>query len=55
MFDFFTDSDPTHGIVQFVDQDTAKSENLAYTQDDGTIVLAVDDQTVLQPNQPRKS
>ena len=55
MFDFYTDSDPTHGLVEFVDRDTAQQDNLAYVQDDGTIVLAVDDQTTLQLNQPRKS
>ncbi|TCD71739.1 hypothetical protein EIP91_005505 [Steccherinum ochraceum] len=55
MFDFYTDADPTHGTVKFVDEQTAKDEQLAYVQDDGTIVLAVDDQTQLQVNQPRKS
>ncbi|THH27512.1 hypothetical protein EUX98_g6672 [Antrodiella citrinella] len=54
-FDFYTDADPTHGLVTFVDKDTAKTDNLAYVQSDGTIVLAVDDQTTLQPNQPRNS
>ena len=55
MFDFFTAADPTHGLVDFVDKATAQSNQLAYVQDDNTIVLAVDDKAVLQPNQPRKS
>ncbi|KAH8091655.1 glycoside hydrolase family 16 protein [Cristinia sonorae] len=55
MFDFFTAPDPTHGLVNFVDQKTADKENLAYVQDDGTIVLAVDDKAKLQLNQPRNS
>ncbi|KAI0664261.1 glycoside hydrolase family 16 protein [Cubamyces menziesii] len=40
-WDFFTGSDPTHGNVNFVDGDDASK--LAYVQDDGTVVLAVDD------------
>ncbi|RDX49175.1 glycoside hydrolase family 16 protein [Lentinus brumalis] len=39
-WDFFTDADPTHGLVQFVGGDEASK--LAYVQDDGTVVLAVD-------------
>ncbi|KAH9913969.1 glycoside hydrolase family 16 protein [Epithele typhae] len=39
-WDFFTDSDPTHGLVNYVDGDAAKS--LAYVQSDGTAVIAVD-------------
>ena len=40
-WDFFTDADPTHGLVNFVDGDAAKK--LAYVQSDNTVVLAVDD------------
>ena len=39
-WNFFTDADPTHGLVDFVSGDEASK--LAYVQDDGTIVLAVD-------------
>lgn len=40
-WDFFTEADPTHGLVNFVSgKDAAK---LAYVQDDGTAVIAVDD------------
>ena len=55
MFDFFTDSDLTHGQVTFVGRQEAKDSKLAFVQDDGTIVLGVDDKTVLQPGQNRKS
>ena len=55
MFDFFTESDPTHGQVTFVGREEAKASKLAFVQDDGTIVLGVDDKTVLQPGQNRKS
>ena len=40
-WNFFTDADPTHGLVNFVDGDAAKK--LAYVQSDNTVVLAVDD------------
>ncbi|CDO69351.1 Glycoside Hydrolase Family 16 protein [Trametes cinnabarina] len=40
-WDFFTGADPTHGNVKFVGGDDAAK--LAYVQDDGTVVLAVDD------------
>ena len=55
MFTFFTSSDPTHGMVDFVSKSEAQSAGLAYVQDDGTIVLAVDDTTQLKPGQNRKS
>ncbi|KAI0079374.1 hypothetical protein K474DRAFT_649827 [Panus rudis PR-1116 ss-1] len=55
MFDFFTESDPTHGRVTFLGKDDAKKANLTYVQDDGTIVMAVDDYTTLSPGQNRNS
>lgn len=54
-FNFFTQSDPTHGSVRYVDQDEATRDGLAYVQADGTVVLAVDDKTVLAPGQNRRS
>jgi len=54
-FDFFTEADPTHGLVDFVSKDEAMNSGLAYVQDDGTIVMGVDDQTQLSPGQNRKS
>jgi len=54
-FDFFTASDPTHGLVDFVSQSEAQSAGLAYVQSDNTIVLAVDSTTQLALNEPRKS
>jgi hypothetical protein len=44
-WDFFSGSDPTHGLVQFLDQKSATSAGLAYVQSDGTTVLAVDNTT----------
>ncbi len=55
MFTFFTSADPTHGLVDFVSKDEAMDSGLAFVQDDGTVVLAVDDTTQLKPGQNRKS
>jgi len=40
-FNFFTGSDPTHGFVEFVDERTAYTANLAYEQN-GVAVIASD-------------
>lgn len=37
-FSFFTDSDPTHGFVQYVDKATATSKGLIYTQNNQAII-----------------
>jgi len=52
---FFTGSDPTNGLVNYVDQNTATSARLAYIQPDGTTVLAVDNTTKLQVGSHRNS
>ncbi|RPD73260.1 glycoside hydrolase family 16 protein, partial [Lentinus tigrinus ALCF2SS1-7] len=39
-WNFFTGADPTNGLVKFVGKDD--DAKLAYVQDDGTVVLAVD-------------
>ncbi|KAI0769190.1 glycoside hydrolase family 16 protein [Irpex lacteus] len=54
-FNFFNQADPTHGLVQYVDAQTAKNEGLAVVQDDGVVKLNVDSTTQLQAGQPRKS
>ncbi|KAI0773314.1 glycoside hydrolase family 16 protein [Trametes elegans] len=40
-FDFYSDDDPTHGLVNYLPQNQASK--LAYVQDDNTVVMAVDD------------
>lgn len=55
MFTFFTASDPTHGMVDYVSKSEATSSGLAFVQDDGTIVLGVDDTTQLKVGENRKS
>ncbi|KAG6811646.1 hypothetical protein H0H92_006461 [Tricholoma furcatifolium] len=54
-WDFFTSADPTHGTVNYQSQSNAVAKGLAFVQDDGTTVLAVDNTTVLTPNAPRNS
>jgi len=44
-WNFFTGPDPTNGLVNYLDQDSATSSGLAYVQPDGTTVLAVDNTT----------
>jgi len=51
----FTQSDPTHGLVQYVSHDTAQSEGLAQVLPNGAAVLSVDNTTDLPLNTPRKS
>ena len=41
MFSFFTDTDPTHGFVNYVDQATAQSSGLASTSSNG-VYMGVD-------------
>lgn len=41
MFSFFTDADPTHGFVNYVDQSTAQSDGLISTTT-GTVYMGVD-------------
>ncbi|KAL6908402.1 glycoside hydrolase family 16 protein [Trichoderma evansii] len=52
-FDFFTDSDPTNGFVQYVDGDTANSLNLTSTAS-GSVFMGVDS-TETNPANGRKS
>ena len=48
-------SSPTHGSVNYQDKSSAQSKNLAYVQDDGAFVMAVDDQTQLSVGDKRDS
>jgi len=41
-WDFFTGGDPTHGVVQFIDQGTAQSNNLAQVNSQGNAIMAVE-------------
>ena len=45
-FDFFTDADPTHGFVTYVNQSTAQSSGLTKTLSDGSVYIGVDSTNV---------
>ncbi|KAF9555563.1 hypothetical protein CPC08DRAFT_695392 [Agrocybe pediades] len=46
-WDFFTDSDPTSGNVDYVNKSTAIQNGYIFVQDDGTVIMKVDDTTTL--------
>jgi hypothetical protein len=52
---FFTQGDPTHGLVDYQSKSDAVNKGLAYVQDDGTAVLKVDNSTQLSSGQNRAS
>lgn len=54
-WDFFTGADPTHGSVRYRSKTDATSKGLAVVQEDGTTVLAVDDNTQLPVGEKRDS
>jgi len=41
-FNFYSDADPTHGHVNYVNSSTAFARNLVYTQPDGTVIMKGD-------------
>lgn len=53
-WDFFDNSDPTHGNVQYLNQQAAVSAGLIQVQGNTTII-SVDDTTVLPVGKPRNS
>ncbi|KAG8933055.1 hypothetical protein FRC03_001161 [Tulasnella sp. 419] len=52
---FWNHPDATHGLVEYVDRDTAFKESLSYVRSDGRIIMRADNTTVLSPGQNRKS
>jgi hypothetical protein len=54
-WDFFTAPDPTHGAIQYQSKEDSFKKGLAFVQEDGTTVLAVDDKTHLPPGALRDS
>ncbi|KAG6918971.1 hypothetical protein DXG01_010210 [Tephrocybe rancida] len=54
-WNFMEGADPTRGSVTYQGKADAVNKHLAYVQDDGTTVLAVDDTTVLAKGKPRDS
>ncbi|KAJ6610875.1 concanavalin A-like lectin/glucanase domain-containing protein [Mycena sp. CBHHK59/15] len=54
-FSFYTDSDPTHGTVTYVNSTYAFQNRLAYVNDDGTVVMKGDNTTWLPEGEKRSS
>ncbi|KAG8894932.1 hypothetical protein FRB99_000894, partial [Tulasnella sp. 403] len=54
-FTFYNYKDPTNGLVEYVDKNTAIANNLAYIRSDNKIIMKADNTTVLSPGQNRKS
>jgi len=54
-WNFMTFDDPTHGLVKYVDRDTAFNLGLAYVREDGVAVMKVDNTTPLQSGEKRNS
>lgn len=54
-FDYFSNSDPTHGLVEYVGRDEAVSRNLTFVNQQGQAVVRIDKDTYLQPGEFRKS
>ncbi|KZT02744.1 glycoside hydrolase family 16 protein, partial [Laetiporus sulphureus 93-53] len=54
-FDFYTGADPTNGLVNYTDQETAFADGLAYVTSDGIVVMRGDNTTWLSEGEERKS
>ncbi|KAJ7696559.1 glycoside hydrolase family 16 protein [Mycena rosella] len=54
-WNFYSADDPTHGNVNYLSKSEATAKGLAYVQNDGTTVLAVDSKSVLKPGINRDS
>ncbi|KAH7930995.1 glycoside hydrolase family 16 protein [Leucogyrophana mollusca] len=54
-FGFYTDSDPTNGLVTFVDQQTAFNQGLAYVTSDNKVIMQGDNTTWLPSGVNRSS
>ncbi|KAG1750014.1 glycoside hydrolase family 16 protein [Suillus paluster] len=54
-FDFYTGSDPTNGLVTFVDQQTAFNSGLAYVNADNKVIMKGDNTTWLSAGANRSS
>jgi hypothetical protein len=54
-FSYFTDTDPTHGRVNYVNKSTAASKNLTFPYADGFLLRSDDQQTLLPDGPGRES
>lgn len=51
-FDYWTDKDPTNGLVTYQSEDAAKSLNLTYVDDNKNFVMRVDTETTRTEGRP---
>ncbi|KAG8742443.1 hypothetical protein FRC10_001410 [Ceratobasidium sp. 414] len=54
-WDFFNETDPTNGNVNYLAKSDAISKQLAYVESDGTVVIKVDDTNWVSPGANRDS
>ncbi|EUC54841.1 glycoside hydrolase family 16 protein [Rhizoctonia solani AG-3 Rhs1AP] len=54
-WDFFSESDPTNGNVNYLTKSDAFSKKLAYVQDNGAVIMKVDDTTWVSAGGNRNS
>ncbi|KAJ3485570.1 hypothetical protein NLI96_g4881 [Meripilus lineatus] len=54
-WDFFTGDDPTHGMVNYTDRQTAFSQSLVYVTADNKVIMKGDNKTWLPQGQYRNS
>jgi len=54
-WDFYTDGDPTHGSVTFLNSSAAFQAGLTSVQSDGTVIMKADNTTWLPPGEFRNS
>ncbi|KAF5313408.1 hypothetical protein D9611_008511 [Ephemerocybe angulata] len=52
---FFSDQDPTNGLVHYVTKERSFSQNYTYFEDDGTVIMQSDMKTKLNPGEKRES
>ncbi|KAK7694629.1 hypothetical protein QCA50_001816 [Cerrena zonata] len=54
-FDFYVGPDPTNGLVNYTDRNTAFGQNLVYFSDNNTVIMKGDNTTTLPDGQNRNS
>jgi len=55
MFNFYSDADPTHGLVDYVPREEAASRNLTFINEFGQAVMRIDKDSHLEQGEFRKS
>lgn len=53
-WNFFSEADPTHGDVSYVNETVARRDRLAYTNIEGNTIIRVDNSSYLTEGQPKR-